>query len=70
MRKNNLYYALIIKYGTIAEAAKALGTSTKTLECRTTGKINVPLRFMHKAIAALGIEGNCETIKHVFELPF
>lgn len=66
MNKSNLYHALIIKFGTMEQAAKALGTKPQTLERWTADQF--PFRLLDKAIKALGIEGSPETISHVFGL--
>ena len=66
MKKSNLYYALLIKFGTMEAAAKALGTKPETLQRRTTGETNIPLPFAHKVIKVLGIENNSELINHLF----
>lgn len=66
MRKSNLYHALIIKFGTMEKAAKALGTKPEILRKRATGEAEIPFRFLDRTIKALGIENNPETISHVF----
>lgn len=65
MKKSNLYYALLIKFGTMEKAAKVLGTTPETLEQRALGKKDIPFRFMHKIVDTLGIADNGELIDHV-----
>ena len=66
MKNKNLYHALIIKFGTMEKAAKALGTKPEILRKRATGEAEIPFRFLDKAVKALGIENSPETIIHVF----
>ena len=66
MKKNNLYYALLIKFGTMEAAAKALGTKPETLQRRATGEKDFSFQFLQKAIKVLGIENNSELIEHIF----
>lgn len=66
MRKTPFYYALLLKFGTMEAAAKALGTKRETLLARATGEADMPYRFTLKAAKALGIENNTELIEHIF----
>ena len=66
MRKSEFYYALLLKFGSMEAAAKALGTKPETLERRATGEADIPYRFFLKSIKALGIEDNKELINHIF----
>lgn len=66
MQKRNFHHALIIKFGTMERAARALGTKPETLRKRATGEAAIPFRFMDKTIKALGIENSPDTIGHLF----
>lgn len=66
MEKSEFYYALILKFGTMEEAAKALGVRVKPLRRRALGQADMPLPFMLKAIKALGIEDKPDLIQHIF----
>ncbi len=63
--KNNLYLALMMKFGSLAEAAKALKVSRKSLEQKTNRGSNLTIAFAHKVIEALGIQKDRELINLV-----
>ncbi len=65
MRKSNLYYSLVLRFGSLKEASKALHTTTKDLEAKTLRGSEISFSLAERIVKALGIENNADLIDFV-----